>query len=299
MPPPPYFLGLIGHPLSHSRSPTLHNAALKSVGVDGEYRLYSIPPFPKGELTLQDLLAQMRHGEIHGLNVTVPHKQHVIPYIDQLTPTAQAIGAVNTIIAEGENLIGDNTDAPGFLADLYQVFPALEELAVHGQRSALLFGAGGSARAVTYALLQTGWHITIAARRLEQVQILAADLWQHANTNYQLPITNHQSPIVPLSLTPTALIPLSPTLIVNTTPLGMSPNIDASPWPAELPFPKTAAVYDLVYNPLETTFVRAARAAGVSATTGLGMLIEQAALAFERWTGQRAPRDIMRSVISK
>ena len=283
-----YSLGLIGYPLSHSLSPKLHHAALKAAGLEGEYRLFPIAPGEAGELKQQ--LEKVRAGEMQGLNVTIPYKQTIIPYLDELTPTARAVGAVNTIYFRDNKLTGDNTDAPGFLSDLKRFLggslkteagPTLS--AAPRRQSALIFGAGGSARAVVYALLQDGWHITLVARRLEQAQTLA-------NAYPLSPISNIQYPITQL---PDAPI----TLIVNTTPLGMTPLIDTSPWPAALPFPENAAVYDLVYNPQTTVLVHTARAAGLPATTGLGMLIEQAALAFEIWTGRGADRGGMRNAV--
>jgi len=282
-----FSLGLIGYPLSHSLSPKLHHAALKAAGLEGEYRLYPIAPDETGELKeLRELVGRVRSGEIHGLNVTIPHKQTVIPYLDELTPTAQPIGAVNTIYRSNprsddlSRLIGDNTDAPGFLADLKRFLSSIPYSVF--RKEALVLGAGGSARAVVYALLQNGWHVTISARRTEQVQTLANAFSQYPISNTQYPLINYQLPI---------------TLIVNTTSLGMTPHPDTSPWPADLPFPEHAAVYDLVYNPRETKLVREARAAGLPATTGLGMLIEQAALAFELWTGRGADREAARKAM--
>lgn len=263
-------LGLIGYPLGHSLSPKIHAAALESCGLQGEYSLFPIAP--EDMHGLKELLARVRNDEIHGLNVTIPHKQNVISLLDELTPTAQAIGAVNTISMRDEKLVGDNTDAPGFLADLKNFLTT--ETQRHGGWKTLVLGAGGSARAVVYALVHAGWDVTLFARRPEQAQQLAA--------NYQLPVTN---------LTDLRLATFD--LLVNTTPLGMTPNVDASPWPEHLTFPKDAAVYDLVYNPRETKLVRDARAQGLPAKTGLGMLIEQAALAFEIWTGHRPPREVL------
>jgi len=260
-------LGLIGHPLGHSLSPKIHAAALEACGLQGEYSLFPIAP--DDMQGLKDLLARMRNDEIHGLNVTIPHKQNVIPLLDELTPTAQAIGAVNTISMRDGKLVGDNTDAPGFLTDL-------GGLNISEVSRALVLGAGGSARAVVYALVHAGWDVTLSARRPEQAQALAS--------NYHLPI--YQFPI-PDSQPPTF------NLLINTTPLGMAPNVDASPWPEHLAFPMDAAVYDLVYNPRETKLVRDARAQGLPARTGLGMLIEQAALAFEIWTGNKPPREVL------
>lgn len=286
-PPRAYHLGLIGYPLEHSLSPKLHNAALRALGLAGEYRLYPVPSTGAGERELRALLEQMRAGEIHGLNVTIPHKRAVIPLLDELTPTAQAIAAVNTIIPRGGKLIGDNTDAPGFLADLYRAFPSLRpahpvaspKLQAEGADlpHAFILGAGGSARAVAYALLQDGWQLTIAARRPAQARSLVKDL---------APYARQASVIRPATFD---FRPAACDLIVNCTPLGMSPNVEASPWPEDVPFPQGAAVYDLVYNPRETRLVAAARAAGLPAVTGLGMLIEQAALAFEHWVGQYPP----------
>ena len=265
-------LGLIGYPLGHSLSPKIHTAALQACGLEGNYSLFPIHPDDKQGL--KDLLAQVRSGEIHGLNVTIPHKQNVIEFMDELTPTAKAIGAVNTIYMRADKLIGDNTDAPGFLADLKK-FIGKRELGIG--KSAIVLGAGGSARAVVYALLNDGWNVTLAARRLEQAQQLARSL-----PNYQLPITNLDD-----------LQPSTFNLIVNTTPLGMTPNTEASPLPESTELSKNTFVYDLVYNPRETKLVRDARAQGLNASTGMGMLIEQAALAFEKWTSHNPPREIL------
>ncbi len=266
-----YQLGLIGYPLGHSLSPKIHTAALKACELEGDYSLFPIAPEDKQGL--KDLLARVRAGEVHGLNVTIPHKQNVIGFMDELTQTAKSIGAVNTIYMRDDKLIGDNTDAPGFLSDLKRVSNSSFII----PHSALVLGAGGSARAVVYALLNDGWNVTIAARRIEQAQKLADSF-----TNYQLPITN------------LADFPLSNFhLLVNTTPLGMTPNTETSPLPENTALSKNTFVYDLVYNPRETKLVRDARAQGLNASTGLGMLIEQAALAFEKWTGHNPPRDVL------
>jgi len=200
--------------------------------------------------------------------------------MDELTATAQAIGAVNTIYFRENKLIGDNTDAHGFLSDLKKFVN--KETRKQGNKNALVFGAGGSARAVLYALVNDGWRITIFARRIEQAEGLA-----NSFPNYQLPITDFDD------------FRLSTfDLLVNTTPIGMIPDIDQSPLPENLSLPSNAFVYDLVYNPRETKLVRDARSQGLQATTGLGMLIEQAALAFEKWTGANADRTAMQKAIA-
>jgi shikimate dehydrogenase len=283
-----FHLGLIGYPLSHSLSPRIHTAALHACGLQGDYSLFPIPP--DDQQGLKELLNRARAGEIHGLNVTIPHKQNVIPFMDELTPTARAIGAVNTIYLLGAKLIGDNTDAQGFLSDLtkfldnHQLSIVNRKSPIANRKSAIVLGAGGSARAVVYALLNDGWRVTLAARRIEQAQELLDSF-----TKYQLRIIgfeNLQSLLSSLSL------------IVNTTPLGMTPDIHSSPLPANATLSSGTFVYDVVYNPRETKLVRHAKAQGCQATTGLGMLVEQAALSFEIWTGHNPPRELLYDAVS-
>ena len=135
-------LGLIGYPVSHSLSPKIQNAALQACGLEGDYSL--LPIASDDMQALKDLLDRVRLGEITGLNVTIPHKQNVIPFMDELTPTAEAIGAVNIIYMRENKLIGDNTDAFGFLTDLNKFLTT--ETRRHGELNALVLGAGGSAR---------------------------------------------------------------------------------------------------------------------------------------------------------
>ncbi len=272
-----YHLGLIGYPLGHSLSPKIHTAALKSCGLQGNYSLFSI--HPQDLQGLKDLLHRVRAEEIHGLNVTIPHKQNVIPLMDELTDTAKNIGAVNTIYLKENKLIGENTDAAGFLADLKKF---IGDWRLEIGKSALVLGAGGSARAVVYALLNDGWDVTIAARRIEQAQQLADSF-----TSYKLQVTDF-SPF----------IFHSSSLIVNATPLGMKPNTEASPLPENIALNKNTFIYDLVYNPRETKLVKNARAQGLFATTGPGMLVEQAARAFQIWTGCNPPREILFNAIT-
>ena len=270
-------LGLIGYPLEHSLSPKIHAAAFESCGLNGDYSLY--PIHPDDFQGLEDILALVRGGEIVGLNVTIPHKQNVIPLLDELTPTARTIGAVNTISMQNGKLTGDNTDVPGFLTDLRSFLKLRNRR--HEDKIALVLGAGGAARAITYALVNDGWNVSLAARRAEQAHALIAQFpeidsrirnvgYDHNSLNVVIPTLD---------------------LIVNATPVGMSPAIENSPWYVNLPFPPNAAIYDLIYNPRDTKLVKDVRAAGLSATTGLGMLIEQAALSFEIWTGCNVPRE--------
>lgn len=268
----PFLLGLMGHPLGHSLSPVLHTAALKAAGLTGEYRLFPVPNIPDGRPGLVEVLEKMRSGEIHGLNVTIPHKSNVFPYLDDFTKTALTIGAINTIYMKNGKRTGHNTDAEGFRTDFRNCFDA-------EPARALVLGAGGSARAVVNSLSDEGWQIGIAARNLSQAAALPAG-W-----------------VFPYPLDVEKTLRFGATLIVNTTPLGMSPKLDASPWPEDMPFPENGYAYDLIYNPAKSLFLQQAEAAGCTIANGLGMLIEQAALAFELWTGHRADRAAMRAAL--
>ncbi|MEI2690765.1 MAG: shikimate dehydrogenase [Anaerolineae bacterium] len=292
-----WLTGLLGYPLGHSVSPAMHNAAFRALGLAGRYDALPTPP---EELAQQ--VAGLAAAGYRGVNVTIPHKQVVMPLLDALSPAAQAIGAVNTVVVKANPvsiredptrpaiLRGDNTDWLGFL---HPLDAAGFDLA---GKSALLLGAGGSARAVVYALIQRGLaHLTIWARNparanelAHHAQTLSPSLTIHPFTNSPLtihPFTNSQFPIPPF--------PPSPHLLINTTPLGMWPHVDASPWPADLPFPAGARVYDLVYRPERTLFLRQAEAAGCATQGGLEMLVVQGAAAFELWTGHRPPLEVM------
>ncbi len=266
-------LGLIGYPVEHSLSPALHEAALRASGLQGSYSLYLVRP---GDVeALCHLIDRLRTGELTGLNMTIPHKQTIMPFLDVLTPSAEMIGAVNTIYIRDGSVIGDNTDAPGFLTDLDRFMPA--------PASALVLGAGGAARAVVYGLRNRGCSVSVAARRLEQAEQLAQQF----------------AGVAAMDLKIQPLEEGRPDLIVNATPAGMSPSIHECPWPTGLAFPEGAAVYDLIYNPAETQLVRRARTAGLRATTGLGMLIEQARLAFELWTGHNVARELLADAVGQ
>ena len=277
-------LGLIGFPLEHSLSPRIHQAALDYALLKGSYSLFPIAPDDLSKL--RAMLERLRIGEITGLNVTIPHKQTVVSLLDELTPEAQSIGAVNTIFCRDKRLIGANTDAPGFLADLELAFPR-KPWAQAARKNALVLGAGGAARAVVSALLSDGWQVAIAARRMEQAEALAAEVAGGETTASVLALQSASLRAISADLT----------LLVNTTPLGMFPRVDACPWPQGLALPQQAAIYDLVYNPRETQLVRAAQTDGLPACGGLGMLLEQAALSFKIWTNVSVPRSVWAAAV--
>ena len=277
-------LGLIGGRLGHSLSPRLQRAALQSAGLQGEYRLYAVPSLPEGEAQLRALVEGLRAPpplRLHGLNVTIPHKQNVLAFLDELTPTARAVGAVNTLYADGGRLIGENTDAHGFWLDFERLWQA-----GGGDQpaAALLLGGGGAARAAAYTLLARGWRVILATRRAEQGDQVVRDL-----KALRLP-----GSIAAIRLDAASLAGWrSARAVINATPLGMSPHTDKCPYPPELDLPPEAVVYDLVYNPAETVLLRRARQQGLPAANGLGMLVEQARLAFACWTGITPPAEAL------
>jgi shikimate dehydrogenase len=219
---------------------------------------------------------------LRGANVTVPHKQRVMPFLDELTDDAARIGAVNTIVVKPDGrLLGANTDWKGFLNHLTDVDfdPA--------GREALIMGSGGSARAVGYALVRRGAKVTICSRNEKTAQLLSHDL---------ACLFPRYAPVV-RTMDRLSDSVANADLMVNTTPLGMSPQVEASPWPDELHLPTCKLVYDLVYNPPVTRFMERAQKEGIAAVNGLGMLAHQAALAFEMWTGATAPIEIMKQTV--
>jgi len=281
---PSYLVGIIGWPVAHSKSPGMHHAAAVALDLD---LTYVALPVRASDLAMA--VKGLPALGFRGVNVTVPHKEAVIPLLDEVDPAARAIGAVNTIVVEPSpsptgQLRGYNTDWAGFLADLVDL-----GVDVAG-RHCFVLGAGGSARAVAYGLARAGSRVQIFARRPEQARQVVADL---APLFPSIRLQAHEWSELP------ARVAQSPagSLIVNTTPLGMLPNTGESPWPPNLDFPPQAFVYDLVYNPAETRMIQQARAAGCQTANGLGMLLHQGAEAFRLWTGLNPDLQKMTSAI--
>jgi shikimate dehydrogenase len=231
----------------------------------------------------------VRRAELQGLNVTIPHKIALHGLVDELTPAAAAIGAINTLYHREGKVCGENTDAAGFLEAVRVAFPGL--FAQQTGQVALVLGAGGAARAVVCALLAAGWQVGVAARSLDAAERL---VWQFERTALPGPLIALQldAPSVGAWIQSQQIA-----LLVNATSAGMAPQVDQTPWPGGVPLPEGAAVYDLIYTPAETCLVKAARAAGLAAQCGLGMLVEQAACSFEIWTGLPAPRAAMQQAV--
>ncbi|MBC7314911.1 MAG: shikimate dehydrogenase, partial [Chloroflexi bacterium] len=267
--------GVIGWPIAHSLSPAMHNAAFAALGLDWCYVPFAVPPE-----RLAEAVRGLHALGVRGVNATVPHKEALLPLVNALTPEAEAIGAVNTLLFRAEGILGHNTDAAGFLRALHEA--GFDPSGC----TALVFGAGGAARSVVYALATVGARVILLNRTVERAEALAAALRE------RLP----KADLSTGPLTPEGIerhLPVD--LIVNATTLGMWPQVEASPWPARLPFPKSAFCYDLVYTPRETHFMHQARAAGAQAASGLGMLVHQGAESFALWTGIQPPVEVMRA----
>jgi len=273
-------VGIIGWPVSHSRSPGMHNAAFASLGIDWAYVPLPVPPERVGEAVCG--LAALGFA---GANVTVPHKQAVIPFLDELTPIARAVGAVNTIVVRPDgSLLGDSTDGAGFMADLRaQIANRKSQIA-----QVLVIGSGGAARSVVYALAEAGASVAIANRTLDRAQDLCQTL-AAALPDAVGWLSAHSFPDALAGLAAKS------DLIVNTTSLGLHEG-DPLPWDASVPFRPDQVVYDLIYN-RPTELLALARSQGATAIDGLGMLVHQGALAFEMWTGVAAPVAVMAEAI--
>ena len=270
---------LLGDPVAHSLSPLIHNTAFHAAGLNAVYLATRVVPKALG-----DAVAGLRALEVMGANVTIPHKRAVLPHLDALTPVAEAVGAVNTITRLSDaSLRGDNTDAAGFLS-------GLDTDALRGA-DVFVFGSGGAARAVVYALL-TALHpasLTIAARTLSKGEALA-DAFSRFDEGNALRV-------VPLVEAGDAL--RRSRLVVNATPLGMHPHAEETAWTRPEDFGPEHTVYDLVYAPPETRLLRDAARRGARTVGGLAMLIGQAAAAFEQWTGQPMPLDAVREALHR
>ena len=268
-------VGLIGWPVEHSLSPAMHNAAFDALGLN--WRYVPLPVVPgQVEVAVRGLAAL----GFRGANVTVPHKQAVMPVLGPVGPSARQLGAVNTLLigrraGEAAVIGGFNTDSQGFVGALRQGRFEPED-----GGNAVVVGAGGAARAVVFGLLWSGsGHITVLNRTLERARALVSDLGSHPGFSARLCAL----PLAPETLVESAR---AADLLVNATTIGMWPHVGGSIWPDGVPIPAHLTVFDLIYNPLETRLLRQARQSGARAIDGLGMLVRQGALAFDMWTNQ-------------
>ena len=275
------FIGLIGYPLKHSVSPYFQQAALDYYQLDIRYEAWETIPEKLGSS-----VAKLREPQNLGANITTPYKEAVLPLLDEVNDLANLIGAVNTIVKRDDRLLGFNTDAYGFAEALYKEGRFEPE-----GKQAVILGAGGAARAVSFALVQKKTSsLTIINRTLEKATTLANSLKSYIS---------HSGLKTEVNALPWQSLTLGETfdhchLIVNCTTIGMkhSSQEGESPVPLDV-IPKEALVYDLIYNPWPTPLLQLAQKAEANILGGLPMLIYQGAASFELWTGRKAPIDIM------
>ncbi len=255
--------GILGNPVSHSLSPVMHNAAFAATGINGAYL-----PFPAPDIA--DAVIGIRGLGVQGASVTIPHKEKVMALLDTLDPVAKKIGAVNTIVRDGDMLSGFNTDWLGATS-------ALEEKITLSGRKVVILGAGGSARAIGFGMQEKGADFLLASRTEFRGRALADELdcrW--------------------VSLTKTEEI--KGDILINATSVGMVPEIENSPV-EDTVLPQFQVVMDIVYAPLKTRLLATAEQAGCEIINGLEMLLYQGVAQFEMWTGEKAPVDIMRKAL--
>ncbi len=320
-------VGVFGHPVTHSLSPAMHNAAFKALELPYVYVPFAVAPDAIGS-ALRGLPAL----GIVGVNLTIPHKESALPFLDEITDEARIVGAVNTVHCLNGLLIGDNTDGRGFYQPLVEA-----GVTVRGQ-TVVVLGAGGAARAVVYRLVREGANVILANRTRERAERLAHDIAQTCASDFtsdRSGKTDFQANASRLTIASASVSPeiyasvtsshernlgkdavqvvtwddsstsqnalrdalAQARVLVNTTRVGMVPNADAMPDVPLNALPPTALVYDLVYNPIETRLLHASRRRGLSTLTGVKMLVYQGAASFERWTGVWPPTEVMEQAV--
>jgi shikimate dehydrogenase len=268
--------GVIGNPVEHSLSPAIHNAAFEKLGLNFVYLAFRVEDLPAAIRGIRAL------GNVRGFSVTIPHKVGIIPLLDEVETTARHIGSVNTIVVENATLRGYNTDASGALRALRDA-----GVTVKGQR-VLMLGSGGAARAIAFALAgESLEHLTILGIDDTERRVLASDL--KTKTSLRIEEARLTEPSLGTALKDSAIL-------LQCTPIGMSPKTDQTCVPPDLLHP-ALAVMDIVYNPLETRLIRDAKSVGCRTIRGVEMFLNQAVAQFELWTGVPAPADVMRTVL--
>ena len=260
--------GIIGNPVEHSMSPAIHNAAFEKLNLNYAYLAFSVTD-------VAGAIHGMRALNIRGFSVTIPHKIEVMKYLDEIDPVAQQIGAVNTVVNNNGYLMGYNTDWLGFVR-------SLENYTELANKKVVILGAGGAARGIAFGLKQREAQLTILNRAIEveMAQTLAKEVecdW--GDLEYVEPIQQAE-------------------VVVNTTSVGMSPLQDVTVIDPAL-LQSHQVVYDIVYNPLETRFLREAKARGCRIAPGYEMLLLQGVAQFELWTDKNAPVELMRDILVK
>jgi len=251
--------GILGRPVGHSLSPVMHNAAFRHLGINAVYVAFPVTD-------LFQAVAGLRGLGIGGVSVTIPFKEEIIPLIDDLDHRAATIGAVNTVLHRDGRLLGYNTDWLGAVAAL------TAKISLKG-RHVLILGAGGASRAIAYGIIQAGGRVSLTDIDADRAATLAQDLGVQA-------------------ILPEALSTCPATILVNASPVGMTPDLDGIPIDPDL-LGRFEVVMDIVYQPLQTRLLREAEAHGCATIDGLQMLIHQGAAQFKLFTGQEAPGEVM------
>ncbi len=273
--------GLFGHPVKHSLSPNMHNSAFNELGLDSVYVAFDIDPE-----NIADATEAIRVMGIKGINITIPHKQTIMPFLDEISPDARLTGAVNTVKNEDGKLSGFNTDVGGFLRAIREDLDLVPE-----GKTIFLIGAGGAARAVLSAFCMNGGSSVYISDIIKEKAVELADQFKENFENISfktIDIENHGSVSEKFGVTD---------ILVNASPAGMD-GVGALDIPlSELN--KNAVVYDLVYKPPDTKLLIDAKELGYKASGGLSMLLYQGAESFEIWTGENAPVDVMRKALGQ
>ena len=273
-------LGIFGHPISHTLSPVMHNAVIKALGLDMAYLPFEVKP-----PNLKEAINGIKSLGIIGVNITIPHKESVIRFLDDISEEARLVGAVNTIVNKDRKLVGYNTDGSGYMASLK------EELGFNPKsKRIIIIGAGGAARGILAALAtQKPKSITVANRTLSRaVSLIKTFKGKFRDTRFEaIDLDNN---MLKMSFN-------SVDLLINTTSVGMKQGKTLK-IPLET-LPKIAIVSDIIYNPLETLLLKKAKKIGLTTHGGLGMLVHQGARSFKLWTGMDAPMNVMRKAALK
>ncbi|KUP06056.1 shikimate dehydrogenase [Bacillus coahuilensis p1.1.43] len=267
--------GVIGDPIGHSLSPTMHNATFLANNIDAFYAKFHVT-----SEHLEDAIKGMKALGIKGFNVTIPHKETIIPMLDEVDLYAMRIGAVNTVVNENGKLVGYNTDGPGFVCSLKELTRLSPE------HNVLIIGAGGAAKGIIYALLESGLaKIDVCNRSLNKAQELLITVKQmHRHRGHAMTIVQAESNLDQYDI------------VIQTTSVGMYPNVDVSPIKMNK-IKEQAACIDIIYNPDETLFLKNAKSLGAFVQNGLGMFVNQGALSFAKWTGIDPEIEIMKQAI--
>ncbi len=272
-------VGVLGYPVAENPTGVMQEAAFNAIGLNWRYLNIEVKP-----ADLADAMRGVRAFGMKGINLTIPHKVAVMPYLDEVAPDAQVIGAVNTVRREGDRLIGENTDGKGFLRGVRQdagVDP-------RGKRVVML-GAGGAARAIATELALAGAaEILVINRTPERGQTMVADLKKNTGANVAFEVWRG-----------TYRVPADVDVFVNATSIGLYPDVDALPDVDLSGAQSGMLVCDVVFNPPETRLLQAAKAQGLPVLDGLSMLVYQGVIGFELWTGREAPESVMKAALKR